>query len=47
MMLVVLLCWRHRGMSRAAWEDVARVATDHVALGPGYTCYSPVLRDNE
>jgi len=26
---------------------VARLATDHVTLRPGYTRYSPVLRDTE
>ena len=45
MMLVVLLRWRHRGTFLAGWEDVARLATDHVTLRPGYTRYSPVLRD--
>ena len=47
MMLAVLLRWRHRGTFLAGWEDVARVATDHVKLRPDYTRYSPVLRDNE
>ena len=46
-MLAVLLRWRHRGTFLAGWEDVARVATDHVTLRPGYTRYSPVLRDTE
>ena len=45
--LAVLLRWRHRGTFLAGWEDVARLATDHVTLRPGYTRYSPVLRDTE
>ena len=47
MMLAVLLRWRHRGTFLAGWEDVARLATDHVTLRPGYTRYSPVLRDTK
>ena len=46
-MLAALLRWRHRGTFLAGWEDVARVATDHVTLRPGYARYSPVLRDTE
>ncbi len=42
-----LLRWRHRGTFLAGWEDVARLATDRVTLRPGYTRYSPVLRDTE
>jgi hypothetical protein len=45
--LAALLRWRRRGTFLAGWEDVARLATDHVTLPPGYTRYSPVLRDTE
>ena len=45
--LAALLRWRHRGTFVAGWDDVARLATDHVTLRPGYTRYSPVLRDTE
>jgi hypothetical protein len=47
MMVAVLQRWRHRGTFLAAWEDVARVGTDHVRLRPGYSRYSPVLRDTD
>jgi hypothetical protein len=43
--LAALLRWRHRGTFVAAWEDVARVGSDLVRLRPGYTRFSPVLRD--
>ena len=45
--LAALLRWRHRGTFVAGWDDVARLATEHVTLRPGYTRYSPVLRDTE
>jgi sporulation protein YlmC with PRC-barrel domain len=44
-MVAALLRWRHRGTFLAAWDDVARVGSDLVRLRPGYTRYSPVLRD--
>jgi sporulation protein YlmC with PRC-barrel domain len=44
-MVAALLRWRHRGTFLAAWDDVARVGTDLVRLRPGYTRYSPMLRD--
>ena len=46
-MLARLFRWRHRGTFLAAWEDVARVGSDLVRLRPGYTRYSPVLRDGD
>ena len=45
MMVAALWRWRHRGTFVALWADVATVAGDHVTLRPGYTGYSPVLRD--
>jgi sporulation protein YlmC with PRC-barrel domain len=45
LMIAALLGWRHRGTFVAAWEDVARIATDVVRLRGGYTRYSAVLRD--
>ncbi|MGV9800813.1 hypothetical protein ACWDTP_22455 [Mycobacterium sp. NPDC003449] len=36
--------WRHRGTFVAAWDDVARVASDHVTLRPGYRRCPPTLR---
>jgi sporulation protein YlmC with PRC-barrel domain len=47
MMVAALQRWRHRGTFLAAWEDVARVGTDHVRLRPGYSRYSHVLRDTD
>jgi sporulation protein YlmC with PRC-barrel domain len=43
--LAAFLRWRHRGTFLAAWDDVARVGSDLVKLRPGYTRYSPVLRN--
>jgi hypothetical protein len=31
--LAALLRWRHRGTFLAGWEDVARLATEHVTCG--------------
>ena len=45
--LAALFRWRHRGTFLAGWEDVARVGSDLVRLRPGYTRYSPVLRDGD
>jgi sporulation protein YlmC with PRC-barrel domain len=42
--LATLLRWRHRGTFLAAWDDVARVATDAITLRPGYTRYSASLK---
>jgi len=44
-MIAALLRWRHRGTFVAAWDEVSRVGSDVVRLRPGYTRYSPVLRD--
>lgn len=44
-MVAAVLRWRHRGTFLAAWDDVARVGSDLVKLRPGYTRYSPVLRN--
>jgi sporulation protein YlmC with PRC-barrel domain len=44
-MVAALMRWRHRGTFVAAWDDVARVGSDLVRLRPGFTRYSPVLRD--
>jgi hypothetical protein len=44
-MLGALLRWRHRGTFVAAWEDATRVGSDLVRLRPGYTRYSPMLRN--
>ncbi|MDQ2638409.1 MAG: PRC-barrel domain-containing protein [Actinomycetota bacterium] len=42
--IAALLRWGHRGTFLAGWEDVARVSTDHVTLGQGYTRYSAALQ---
>jgi len=44
-MIAALMRWRHRGTFVAAWDDVARIGSDLVRLRPGFTRYSPVLRD--
>jgi len=44
-MIAALMRWRHRDTFVAAWDDVARVGSDVVRLRPGFTRYSPVLRD--
>ncbi|MGV0810266.1 hypothetical protein [Mycolicibacterium setense] len=36
--------WRHRGTFLAAWDDVAKVASDHITLRAGYGRHSPGLR---
>ncbi|HTI77028.1 MAG TPA: hypothetical protein VL634_18670 [Mycobacterium sp.] len=46
-MIAALLRWRHRGTFVAAWDEVARVGSDVVRLRPGYTRYSPVLREGD
>ncbi|WP_441962085.1 hypothetical protein [Mycolicibacterium houstonense] len=28
--------WRHRGTFLAAWDDVARISSDHITLRAGY-----------
>jgi hypothetical protein len=43
-LLAALLRWRHRGTFVADWQDIARVAVDHVTLRPGYTRYAATLR---
>jgi sporulation protein YlmC with PRC-barrel domain len=42
--LAALLRWRHRGTFLAAWEDIAKVGGESVALRRGFTRYSAVLR---
>ncbi|MFG1930470.1 hypothetical protein ACGFK1_07410 [Mycobacterium sp. NPDC048908] len=44
-MIAALMRWWHRDTFVAAWEDIARVGSDLVRLRPGFTRYSPVLRD--
>lgn len=46
-LLARLLRCRHRGTFLAAWEDVARVGDELVALRPGFTKYSAVLPPDE
>lgn len=35
---------RHRGTFLAAWEDIARISSDHVTLRAGYSRRSAALR---
>ena len=44
MMLAAFMAWRHRDTFVAAWEDVARLATDGITLRSGYTRHPAALR---
>ncbi|CRZ15710.1 hypothetical protein [Mycolicibacterium neworleansense] len=43
-LIAVIAGWRHRGTFLADWDDVARIASDHVTLRAGYSRRSPELR---
>jgi len=42
-LIAALARWRHRGTFVAAWEDIAKMGSDHITLRPGYTRYSATL----
>ncbi|WP_029107204.1 hypothetical protein [Mycobacterium sp. URHD0025] len=43
-LIATIAAWRHRGTFLAAWDDVARVASDHIMLRAGYSRRPPALR---
>lgn len=43
-LIATIAAWRHRGTFLAAWDDVARVGSNHVTLRVGYSRHSPTLR---
>ncbi len=43
-LIATIAAWRHRGTFLAAWEDVARVGSNHVTLRVGYSRRSPTLQ---
>lgn len=42
-LIATIAGWRHRGTFLVAWDDIARVGSDHVTLRSGYSRYSPNL----
>lgn len=42
-LIAAIARWRHRGTFLAAWDDVARVGSDHITLRVGYSRRSPAL----
>lgn len=43
-LIAAIASWRHRDTFLAAWEDVARVGSDHVTLRVGYSRHPAALR---
>lgn len=42
-LIATIAAWRHRGTFLAAWDDVARIGSDHITLRAGYDRKSPAL----
>ncbi|MFV8053419.1 hypothetical protein [Mycobacterium sp. 48b] len=43
-LIAAIAKWRHRGTFLTAWDDVARIGSDHITLRAGYGRHCPTLQ---